>query len=145
MNDGYSVDMVALLLERGAVADQHAGGLGVMTAWQMFLLDICTSRRTGQLFEKSGAWQVAQLFLKHGADRQVKIPMVKVVADISVEGSFGVETTREYERNTTHHASLAECLAHVEQPEYVEELLAGLPKVETRTWTAWKPWSWFGT
>jgi hypothetical protein len=144
-NDGYNVDVIALLLERGAVADQYAGGLGVMTVWQMFLLDICASSRSGQSFDKSGAWQVAQLFLKHGADRQVKVPMVKVVADISVEGSFGVQTTREYERNTTHHADLAECLAHIEQPEYVEELLSGLPEVATRTWTAWRPWSWWGT
>jgi len=100
-NDGYSVDMIALLLERGALADQHAGGLGVMTAWQMFLLDICTSSRSNQSFDKSGAWQVAQSFLKHRADRQVKIPLAKIVADISVEGNFGVEITREYERTTT--------------------------------------------
>lgn len=140
---GYSVEMVALLLERGAVPDQHAGGLGIMTAWQMFLLDMCTSSRNNQSFDNSGAWQVAHLFLKHGADRQVTIPMVKVVADISVEGNFGVETTREYERATTHHASVAECLAHIEQPEYVEELLAGLPEVATRTWTIWRPWSWW--
>lgn len=141
--DKYSVEMVALLLERGAVADQHAGGLGVMTAWQMFLLDICTSRRSNHSFDKSGAWQMAQLFLKHGADRQIKIPMGKVVADISVEGNFGVETTREYERTTTHHASVAECLGYIEQPEYVEELLAGLPEIATRTRTVWMPWSWW--
>jgi hypothetical protein len=137
--------MVALLLERGALADQHAGGLGVMTAWQMFLLDICTSSRSNQSFDKSGAWQVAQSFLKHRADRQVKIPLAKIVADISVEGNFGVEITREYERTTTHDAGLAECLGYIEQPEYVEELLAGLPEVAARTWTVWRPWSWWAT
>jgi hypothetical protein len=141
----YSVEMIELLLERGAVANQYAGGLGVMTAWQMFLLDICAASESHQLLDKSGAWQVAQLFLKYGADQQVRVPMVKVVADIRVEGNFGVDRTRNYERTTTHHASVSECLAYVEQPEYVEELLARLPEVTTRTWSAWRPWSWLGT
>lgn len=141
----YSVEMVDLLFERGAAANQYAGGIGVMTTWQMFLLDISASAHSSQPLDRSGAWQVAQLFLEYGADRGVQVPIVKVVEDISVRGNFGVDMTREYERNTTHHAGVAECLTHVEQPQYVEDLLARLPPVTTRTWMAWMSWAWWSS
>lgn len=139
----YDVEMAELLLNRGALANQYAGGLGVMTIWQMFLLDISTSARIGRLLNKSRAWELARIFLTHGADRETEIPFTKAVEEINVPHNFGISTDREYERRYTRHAGVAECLAHAEQPQRVEDFLARLPEKPAASWAAWVPWAWW--
>ena len=114
-----------------------------MTIWQMFLLDISTSARIGRLLNKSRAWELARIFLTHGADRETEIPFTKAVEEINVPHNFGISTDREYERRYTRHAGVAECLAHLEQPQRVENFLARLPERPAASWAAWVPWAWW--
>jgi hypothetical protein len=139
----YSMEMIDLLLRKGAVANQHAGGLGIMTTWQMFLLDMCASARGDDLFDKGKAWDVAQLFLTHGADRRAEVPIGKDSGNIDIKGNFGAEESRTYERVTTHIAGVAECLEYIEQQNRVEEFLARLPESASHSWTIWTPRLWW--
>jgi hypothetical protein len=140
---GYSMEMIDLLLQKGAATNQHAGGLGIMTTWQMFLLDICVFARGSRYFNKGRAWDVAQLFLKHGANRNAEVPIGKDSGSIEIKGNFGAEESRTYKRVTTHIASVAECLGHIEQQSHVEEFIAFLPASATRSWLTWTPWVWW--
>jgi hypothetical protein len=139
----YSTEMIDVLLHKGAAINQHAGGLGIMTAWQMFLLDVCAFAKGDQSFDKGRAWDVAQLFLTHGADRKAEVPIGKDSGNIDVKGNFGAEESRTYERVTTHIAGVAECLGYVEQQSRVEEFLARLPESASRSWLTWTPWVWW--
>lgn len=140
----YRVDMVGLLLKRGASVNQHAGVKGIMTTWQMFLLDVSAIHKSDRSFDKSRAWEIAQLFLTHGANRDAEVPVKKVVEDINISDAFGVSTDRQWQRVYVRRAGVAECLAvHVEQPERVANFLARLPDNKGRLWMAWTPWNWW--
>jgi hypothetical protein len=139
----YDTEIIDLLLLKGATANSHAGGPGIMTAWQMFMLDICASAKGDQSFDKGRAWDVARLFLTHGADRKAEVPIGKDSKYIDIKDSFGAAESRTYERVTTHIASVAECLGHIEQQSRVEEFIARLPESAPRSWLTWTPWVWW--
>jgi hypothetical protein len=113
----YRESMINLLLENGSVPDQHAKVIGAMTVWQMFLLD--SYNKLPQ--KRVGAWEVAQLFLKHNSNRWAEVPVEKV-------------------GNEVRFADVMDCLSCIEEAHVVTECLSRLPAPKRGIWGYWRPW-----
>jgi hypothetical protein len=130
--------MVKLLLERGALPNQHANVLGVMSVWQLFLLDIYVR----EMNDRAGAWEVAQLLLRYKADPQAKVPVEQTTSNVVVKLN-PQENCQDVtlERRATRHASVENCLSRIERHDRVRELLSNLPvSSNAGFWGNWKPW-----
>jgi hypothetical protein len=134
----YYVDMVGLLLERGSPPNQHADVIGVMSVWQLFLLDIHACEQDDRARPRAGAWKVAALLLRHKADPTVGVPVEKVTSSVLVQRSPIRDVT--FHRSATRHASVEDCLSCVERHDRVCELLSSLPVSNVGFWSGWKPW-----
>ncbi|KAM0722948.1 hypothetical protein Q7P37_001146 [Cladosporium fusiforme] len=130
----YRGEMIKLLLEHGASPNDHSGVKGVMTVWQMFLLDTWTSgHREKETREGSGAWEVAKMLLKHNANREARIPVGRATHDLSISS---VKTSR----TIIQEATVTDCLSRIESIEGVEEFLSSLPRKSPGGLGGWMSW-----
>lgn len=140
IDNDYSDQMIELLLERGASPNQCAFVVGAMTVWQMFLLDTRTQRKyTQKSTRAAGAWPIAQLLLKHGADREARVPVGEKVSGVVLMQDSD-DTDLRVQRTTTEEVDLVDCLEWVADPDDIEDFIAKLPVARSGFWWAFLPW-----
>jgi hypothetical protein len=139
---GFFKEMVKLLLERGALPNDRANVLGVMSVWQLFLLDIHACKKEDQVQPRAGAWEVAQLLLRYKADPQAKIPVEQITSSVVIKHDpreDGQDLTLQ--RKGTRFASVEDCLLCIERHENVRDVLSSLPaSSNVWAWSSWRPW-----
>ena len=138
---GFFKEMVKLLLERKALPNDRANVLGVMSVWQLFLLDIHACKED-TVQPRAGAWEMAQLLLRYKADPQAKIPVEQIRSSVDIKHDpreDGQDLTLQ--RKDTRFASVEDCLLCIERHENVRDVLSNLPaSSNVWAWSSWRPW-----
>jgi hypothetical protein len=134
----YFDEMIKLLLEHGSLPNQHANVIGVMSVWQLFLLDIYACKHDDRAQPRAGAWKVAQSLLRHKANPKVEVPVENVISSVIVKRSPVHDVA--FHRSATRYAGIEDCLSCIERHDRICELLTSLPVSNEGFWSSWKPW-----
>jgi hypothetical protein len=141
IDNDYPKQMIDLLLGRGSSPNHCAFVVGAMTVWQMFLLDTRTNRKyTQKSTRAAGAWPIAQLLLKHGADPKARVPVGEKVSGVVLMQDAEEGTDLRMQRTTTEEVDLVDCLGWVAAPEDIEDFIAKLPVSRGSFWWAFLHW-----
>lgn len=146
-------DMVRLLLDRGANPNEKVSIYGNITVWALFLLS-CYEKKDTQKAETKDTWfKVAELMIRKGADRKLKLETTRreKVASTSEAETEELMKTAKYRRLVTRGGTIevdvrveltAVCiLEEIFGDGKIAEIEAIVP--EGTSWSVWNllPWS----
>ena len=137
---GYPEQLVRPLLDRGSSPNDHAAVVGAMTVWQMFLLDNRATKTHSRMPTRAGAWEIAQLLLRHEADRNVRVPVGEMVSDVVLMQGSREDADLRMRRTTTEQVDLVDCLETVARRQDIVDFISKLPAPRSRIWWALLPW-----
>jgi hypothetical protein len=140
-DNDYPEQMIELLLERGSSPNHCAFVVGAMTVWQMFLLDTRTARNyTEKSTRAAGAWPIARLLLKYGADPKVRVPVGEKVSRVVLMQNSEEDTDLCVQRTITEEVGLVDCLGWVVDPKDIGNYIGKLPASKSGSWWSLLPW-----
>ena len=145
-------DMVRLLLDKGANPNEKVSIYGNMTVWALFLLSCYERKGTKDLQVKETWFKAAELMIRKGADRNLKLETVRreIYKQDSDAESKRVLKTAKYERRVARGGAIevdvrveitaVAILKEVFGDGKIAEIEAIVP--EKTSWSVWNLLSW---
>ena len=144
-------EMVRLLLENGANPNEKVSIYGNITVWGLFLLH-CFERKSASDAQTQGTWfQAAEMMIRRGADRQLKLETVRKELVDSDTMKSGPLVTAKYKRTLAKGGGYVEVQTPVELTalnimgevfgsDKLGEIEAIVP--DRQSWSIWKAIGW---